>query len=284
MKRKMNPLFATGCFYQKPEVNADFQQNHKSQLLPWNNFTNECNIPGNFMCSNGRCIPGAWQCDGLPDCFDESDEKECRSSPTRPTRPKVGPPGPRLTQPSIQQKQNLNVGPPSSHVPVEFIVSLAVSDAMVLRIVLMAVMKKIVQQILCCVLLTDFTVGTACALIKALCVTTKITARTTAMKKAVETLMMDFLTAIHHRREPIRWFRPRRLMDPDGFRTELGPFPEGLAHGSAEELVAAWDGGLRPSRAFAASDPAQGPTGSLVLRGAEGDEAPEKTPREFLEV
>uniref|UniRef100_A0A8B9YHF1 Low-density lipoprotein receptor class A domain-containing protein 3 n=1 Tax=Bos mutus grunniens TaxID=30521 RepID=A0A8B9YHF1_BOSMU len=50
-----------------------------SQLLPGNNFTNECNIPGNFMCSNGRCIPGAWQCDGLPDCFDKSDEKECRS-------------------------------------------------------------------------------------------------------------------------------------------------------------------------------------------------------------
>lgn len=49
-----------------------------SQLLPGNNFTNECNIPGNFMCSNGRCIPGAWQCDGLPDCFDDSDEKECR--------------------------------------------------------------------------------------------------------------------------------------------------------------------------------------------------------------
>ncbi|KAJ7344624.1 hypothetical protein JRQ81_000574, partial [Phrynocephalus forsythii] len=49
----------------------------EGQLLPWNNFTNECNIPGNFMCSNGRCIPGAWQCDGLPDCFDESDEKEC---------------------------------------------------------------------------------------------------------------------------------------------------------------------------------------------------------------
>ncbi|KAH0516662.1 Low-density lipoprotein receptor class A domain-containing protein 3 [Microtus ochrogaster] len=50
----------------------------ESQLLPGNNFTNECNIPGNFMCSNGRCIPGAWQCDGLPDCFDKSDEKECR--------------------------------------------------------------------------------------------------------------------------------------------------------------------------------------------------------------
>ena len=50
----------------------------ESQLLPGNNFTNECNIPGNFMCSNGRCIPGAWQCDGLPDCFDKSDERECR--------------------------------------------------------------------------------------------------------------------------------------------------------------------------------------------------------------
>ncbi|XP_077785226.1 low-density lipoprotein receptor class A domain-containing protein 3 isoform X3 [Podarcis muralis] len=49
----------------------------EGQQLPWNNFTNECNIPGNFMCSNGRCIPGAWQCDGLPDCFDKSDEKEC---------------------------------------------------------------------------------------------------------------------------------------------------------------------------------------------------------------
>uniref|UniRef100_A0AAY5EJA0 Low-density lipoprotein receptor class A domain-containing protein 3 n=1 Tax=Electrophorus electricus TaxID=8005 RepID=A0AAY5EJA0_ELEEL len=49
----------------------------ESQLLPGNNFTTECNIPGNFMCGNGLCIPGNWQCDGVPDCFDKSDEKGC---------------------------------------------------------------------------------------------------------------------------------------------------------------------------------------------------------------
>uniref|UniRef100_A0A3B4ZLW9 Low-density lipoprotein receptor class A domain-containing protein 3 n=1 Tax=Stegastes partitus TaxID=144197 RepID=A0A3B4ZLW9_9TELE len=49
----------------------------ESQLLPGNNFTTECNTPGNFMCGDGKCVPGGWQCNGLPDCLDKSDEKGC---------------------------------------------------------------------------------------------------------------------------------------------------------------------------------------------------------------
>ncbi|KAK9952778.1 hypothetical protein ABG768_018585 [Culter alburnus] len=55
------------------------------QLFPGNNFTTECNIPGNFMCGDGECIPGDRQCDNSPDCSDKSDEKGCLKSKCGPT-------------------------------------------------------------------------------------------------------------------------------------------------------------------------------------------------------
>ncbi|KAJ4938632.1 hypothetical protein JOQ06_003242, partial [Pogonophryne albipinna] len=61
------------CFYNL----LRYKQERESQSLPGNNFTTECNIPGIFMCRDGKCVPGGWQCDGLPDCFDKSDEKGC---------------------------------------------------------------------------------------------------------------------------------------------------------------------------------------------------------------
>ncbi|XP_070810264.1 vomeronasal type-2 receptor 26-like [Pituophis catenifer annectens] len=56
-------------------------------------------------------------------------------------------------------------------------------------------------------------------------------------------LQLDFQTTNSCRREtePVRWFCPRCLMDLDRFLMELGPFLEALAHGSTEELVAAWE-------------------------------------------
>ena len=51
-------------------------------LLFYNNFyvTNcttapkTCSEANEYRCANGQCIPARWQCDGEPDCADESDE------------------------------------------------------------------------------------------------------------------------------------------------------------------------------------------------------------------
>lgn len=37
-----------------------------------------CN-PDHFTCANGLCIPAAWECDGLAECTDGSDELNCSS-------------------------------------------------------------------------------------------------------------------------------------------------------------------------------------------------------------
>lgn len=39
----------------------------------------ECQ-PGEYQCKNGQCIPKEQQCDLLPNCYDKSDELDCKSN------------------------------------------------------------------------------------------------------------------------------------------------------------------------------------------------------------
>ena len=43
-----------------------------------------------FMCNNGQCIPGHWECDDFMDCTDESDEHhDCHATTDWPTTPPI---------------------------------------------------------------------------------------------------------------------------------------------------------------------------------------------------
>ncbi|ETE56508.1 hypothetical protein L345_17781, partial [Ophiophagus hannah] len=53
-------------------------------------------------------------------------------------------------------------------------------------------------------------------------------------------LDLPLATPCHQDEEPVGWFRPRCLMDPERFQMALGFLPTSLTHSSAEALVATW--------------------------------------------
>ncbi|KAL9851018.1 low-density lipoprotein receptor class A domain-containing protein 3 isoform 5-T5 [Geothlypis trichas] len=104
------------------------------------------------------------------------------------------------------QKPNPNVVPRSSPVPAGSTASLAASAATASRTVPTAAMRR-TAQIPCFALLPDSTVKMVFALIKALCATVKITAKTTAMKKAVKALKLCHIAIFlskHYFGRPLR--------------------------------------------------------------------------------
>ena len=41
----------------------------------------DCNHGDGFQCPDGRCIPSIFECNGVDDCGDFTDERDCRKIP-----------------------------------------------------------------------------------------------------------------------------------------------------------------------------------------------------------